>query len=124
MKALLRHIQPLRAALKGSLPVFFLVCHVLGVMCAVPDLVGAADQVVISEATMACPMGGGPTCAPLLVSSQDRDPKGQRVLADDHVGVNVPPPMVGAAPIGTVPVGCGPFPLLLPPTSAREVLRI
>lgn len=60
-----------------SLVLIFAFCHIVGAMCATPDLALAQGEGVVALAgeMMACPMDGWLTCPPSMISSPDRETK-------------------------------------------------
>lgn len=68
-----------------SLVLFFVLCQVLGTMCAVPDLSLADDigQLAEDMSDMACPMDGTSMCPPSAMSSPERQLK-HSVTIDLH----------------------------------------
>ncbi len=68
---------------------FFVLCQVIGIMCAVPDLTVAGGQAVWSEDTRSCPMDGTIMCPPSAVSSPARQLNHSPALTIDHAPIPV-----------------------------------
>lgn len=53
----------------------FVVCQVVGLMCAVPSVALAGEHMAVLEESMGCPMDGTIICPPSAVSSPERQVK-------------------------------------------------
>lgn len=58
-----------------SVVLIFVMCQIVGVMCAMPDVSLADEGVFLSEDMTGCPMDGNFMCPPSLTSSSDRAAK-------------------------------------------------
>lgn len=76
---------------------FFLLCQVIGVMCAIPDLAMAGEDTILSEEEMVCPIDGTIMCPPSATSSPERQVKNGLTLDVDHA----PALLVSAAVLTT-----------------------
>jgi hypothetical protein len=81
-----------------ALAFFFVLCQVIGTMCALPDLSVAGDAVLLVEEEKTCPMEGATMCPPSLTSSPERQTKNSLVLDIDHATI-----LLGSAAMRTVP---------------------
>jgi hypothetical protein len=109
-----------------TLVLFFSLCQVIGLMCAVPDVALADDTTVFSEETMVCPMQTGLMCPPLLTSSPDRQVKSQPA-SDllDMSGATCPGAQVDPSSISSADRASDLSPpFLSPPVVSIKVLRI
>jgi hypothetical protein len=70
---------------------FFVVCQVIGAMCALPDLSVAEETMVLVEESMACPMHGTTMCLPSLPASPERQIKNSMVMHVDHAPILLTP---------------------------------
>lgn len=78
--------------------VFFILCQVIGTMCALPDLSVAGDAALLVEEEETCPMEEATMCLPSLASSPERQTKNNMVLDIDHATI-----LLGSAAMLTVP---------------------
>jgi hypothetical protein len=67
-----------------ALVFFFILCQVIGTMCALPDLSVAGDAALLVDESMACPMEGIAMCSPSLTSSPKPQIKNSMVSDVDH----------------------------------------
>jgi hypothetical protein len=81
-----------------ALVFFFILCQVIGTMCALPDLSVAGDAALLVEEEQTCPMDGATMCPPSLTSSPERQTKNSMVLDIDHAMI-----LLGSAAMRTVP---------------------
>jgi hypothetical protein len=81
-----------------ALVFFFILCQVIGTMCALPDLSVAGDAALLVEEERTCPMDGTTMCPPSLASSPERQTKNSMVLDIDHATI-----LLGSAAMITVP---------------------
>ena len=81
-----------------ALVFFFILCQVIGTMCALPDLSMAGDAALLVEEEKTCPMDGATMCPPSLISSSERQTKNSMVLDIDHATI-----LLGSAAMLTVP---------------------
>jgi hypothetical protein len=108
-----------------ALVLFFSLCQVIGLMCAVPDVALADDTAVLSEESMVCPMQAGLMCPPLLTSSPDRQVKSQPA-SDllDMSGATCPGAQVDLSSISADRASDLSPPFLSRPVVSIKVLRI
>ncbi len=105
--------------------VLFVLCQVMGLMCALPDVSAAGDNAVISDEVMACPMDANLMCPSSLASSPDRRAKSSAVMDMKHSlgatghdsAIPIPSVVPNSSPRAT-------FPFVFPVTVALPVLRI
>ena len=81
-----------------ALVFLFILCQVIGAMCALPDLSVAGGAALLAEEEITCPMDGATMCPPSLTTSSERQTKNNMVLDFDHATI-VP----GSAAMRTVP---------------------
>jgi hypothetical protein len=81
-----------------ALVFFFILCQVIGTMCALPDLSVAGDAALLVEEEKTCSMDGATMCLPSLTSSPERQTKNSMVLDIDHATI-----LLGSAAMLTVP---------------------
>jgi len=86
-----------RAAL--AITGLFLLCQVMGVMCALPDLSMAEQDTITSQEGMTCPMDGTIMCPPSAISTPERQAKHGLTLDLDHAQT-----LFVAAKVVTVPL--------------------
>ena len=69
------------------LVLFFTLCQIIGMMCAVPDVSLADDLAQLAEEMndMACPMDGTIICPPSLTASPERHLKNAALVEVDPV---------------------------------------
>lgn len=104
---------------------FFGLCQVIGLVCAMPDVALADDTTVLSEETMVCPMQAGLMCPPLLTSSPDRqvkNPPASDLL--DMSSATCPGAQIGLSSISAARASALSPPFLSPPVVSIKVLRI
>lgn len=77
---------------------FFTFCQVMGIVCAVPDLMLVAEQVVLSETPANCPMDGTIMCPPSVASSPERQLKSDGAADVDHTPIRLNPGEVPTDP--------------------------
>ena len=81
-----------------ALVFFFILCQVIGAMCALPDLSVAGGAALLAEEEITCPMDGATMCPPSLASASERQTKNSMVLDIDHATI-----LLGSAAMLTVP---------------------
>ena len=81
-----------------ALVFFFILCQVIGTMCALPDLSVAGDAALLVEEEKTCPMEGATMCPPSLTSSPERQIRNGMVSDIDHA-----PILLGSAAMLTGP---------------------
>lgn len=67
-----------------AVALFFTLCQVIGMVCALPDLSVAEGASLLVEEGMACPMDGTSMCPPSATSSPERQVKNGAVIDLDH----------------------------------------
>lgn len=108
-----------------ALVLFFTLCQVVGVVCALPDLSMAEGATLLVEEGMACPMDGTSMCPPAATSSPERQVKNGAAIDFDHGPILLSSAAVLTAP--SVPTqwskgsACSIVPISIGPSS---VLRI
>jgi hypothetical protein len=75
-----------------ALVILFILCQVIGTMCALPDLSVAEETAILVEEGMACPMDGTIMCPPSITSSPERQIKNSMVMDIDHATILLSPP--------------------------------
>jgi hypothetical protein len=86
-----------------SLLLFFILCQVIGTMCAIPGLAVAGEAVALVGEGMGCPMDGTIMCPPSLTSSPERQVKSGGIVDMDHAPIVLNPTPVRNAPSGPSP---------------------
>ncbi|ALA58347.1 hypothetical protein NITMOv2_1928 [Nitrospira moscoviensis] len=81
-----------------SLLLFFMLCQVIGTMCALPDLSIATEAVTLVEDSMVCPMDGTIMCPPSLTSSPERQMKSGEAVDLDRTPIVAGLPVIHGAP--------------------------
>jgi hypothetical protein len=69
----------------------FVFCQVVGLMCVVPHVAVAGEQMVVLEEPMGCPMEGTIICPPSAVSSPERQVKNGAAAAVDQATILLSP---------------------------------
>jgi hypothetical protein len=75
---------PLPTRITLAIAGFFVLCQVMGVMCAIPDLAMAGEERILSQEGIVCPMDGTIMCPPSATSSPERQVKYTLTLDSDH----------------------------------------
>ena len=70
-----------------ALVFFFILCQVIGAMCALPDLSVSGDAALLVEEEKTCPMEGATMCPPSLTSSPERQIRNGMVSDIDHAPI-------------------------------------
>lgn len=88
-----------RNAQSIGLIVVFVLCQVVGTMCALPDVASAEQPASFTEDVMVCPMDGSLMCPPSAISSPERQGKQGSTLHVYHA------PLLSTASLGLLERG-------------------
>lgn len=78
---------------------FFVLCQVIGIMCALPDLAMGGEDRILSRNGMVCPMEGTIMCPPSATSSPERQDKHTLTFDVDHAPTVLVSATVFSAPL-------------------------
>lgn len=81
-----------------ALVLFFTLCQVIGMMCALPDFSVAEGAALLVEEGMVCPMDGANMCPPSLTSSPEPKTKHGVATDVDHATIVLNPAALYAVP--------------------------
>lgn len=70
-----------------GLLLLFVLCQVVGTMCALPDVTIAEQPASFTEDVMVCPMDGTLMCPPSAISSPERQGKQGSAVDVDHAAL-------------------------------------
>ena len=90
---------PLPTRITLAIAGFFVLCQVMGVMCAIPDLAMAGEEKISSQEGIVCHMDGTNMCPPSATSSPERQDKHTLILDSDHAPTVLVSATVFAAPL-------------------------
>lgn len=80
----------------------FVLCQVVGFMCAVPHVALADEDMGVLEEPMGCPMAGAIICPPSALSSPEREVRQGSAAIGDQATVLLGPPIDLAIPWGAM----------------------
>ena len=124
MNARLCSLRRIRIRL-AAIALAFVVCQVIGVMCALPEISMAEPGAFLAEERMVCPMDGTVMCQPSALSSPERQVKPGAAANVVHGAILLSPSVDLMIPSSPMPCSLGSA-LSIVPLSIRSspVLRI